>query len=152
MAPQIYYIINSDNVISEIIDGEAMIINLDNGFYFSMEQVGTHIWEAIEQGASFDQIAAGVKRRYYGDPQTIDIGVRQLIDQLLAEGLITPVNQPPAETDHEQAVPNQSEVPANMEYIEPSLNKYTDMEDLLLLDPVHQVDDTGWPDKKPGAE
>jgi hypothetical protein len=152
MAPHIYYIINSDNVISEIIDGEAMIINLDNGFYFSMEQVGTLIWEAIEQGCSFDQIAAGVKRRYIGDPQTIEIGVRQLIDQLLAEGLITSVNQPPAETDHAQVVLSQNEVSDKMEYIEPSLNKYTDMEDLLLLDPVHQVDDTGWPDKKPGAE
>ena len=27
----------------------------------------------------------------------------------------------------------------------PKLSKYTDMEQLLLLDPVHDVDETGWP-------
>jgi hypothetical protein len=27
----------------------------------------------------------------------------------------------------------------------PVLNKYTDMQDLLLLDPIHEVDERGWP-------
>jgi hypothetical protein len=29
------------------------------------------------------------------------------------------------------------------------LHKYTDMEELLLLDPIHDVDETGWPNKSP---
>jgi hypothetical protein len=28
------------------------------------------------------------------------------------------------------------------------LNKYTDMQDLLLLDPIHEVDAAGWPSTK----
>ena len=28
---------------------------------------------------------------------------------------------------------------------EPKLEKYSDMEDLLLLDPIHDVEDEGWP-------
>ena len=35
------------------------------------------------------------------------------------------------------------------DFQEPALQKYTDMEDLLLLDPIHEVDDTGWPNPKP---
>jgi hypothetical protein len=27
----------------------------------------------------------------------------------------------------------------------PVLQKYTDMQDLLLLDPIHDTDETGWP-------
>jgi hypothetical protein len=33
----------------------------------------------------------------------------------------------------------------------PLLEKYTDMQDLVLLDPVHEVDSTGWPAPKPDA-
>ena len=28
---------------------------------------------------------------------------------------------------------------------EPRLDKYTDMQELLLLDPIHEVDERGWP-------
>jgi len=27
----------------------------------------------------------------------------------------------------------------------PKLQKFTDMQDLLLLDPIHEVDEAGWP-------
>jgi hypothetical protein len=30
----------------------------------------------------------------------------------------------------------------------PLLRKYTDMRDLLLLDPIHDVDEQGWPVRK----
>jgi hypothetical protein len=30
-------------------------------------------------------------------------------------------------------------------WAEPVLDKYTDMQELLLLDPIHEVDDAGWP-------
>jgi hypothetical protein len=32
-------------------------------------------------------------------------------------------------------------------FVEPALNKYTDMQELLLLDPVHEVSEAGWPSK-----
>ena len=34
---------------------------------------------------------------------------------------------------------------------EPVLEKYTDMQELLLLDPIHDVEEAGWPKAKPGA-
>ena len=35
----------------------------------------------------------------------------------------------------------------------PVLNKYSDMQDLLLLDPIHDVDEeAGWPTNKPNLE
>ncbi len=33
------------------------------------------------------------------------------------------------------------------------MNKYTDMQDLLLLDPIHEVDETkGWPTRDPKSQ
>ncbi len=30
-------------------------------------------------------------------------------------------------------------------YTVPALTRYDDLDDLLLLDPIHEVDDAGWP-------
>ena len=30
----------------------------------------------------------------------------------------------------------------------PTLSKYKDMQDMLLLDPVHDVEEAGWPEPK----
>ena len=30
-------------------------------------------------------------------------------------------------------------------FVAPQLHKYTDMQELLLLDPIHDVDQEGWP-------
>jgi hypothetical protein len=34
----------------------------------------------------------------------------------------------------------------------PTLTRFTDMQDLLVLDPVHEVDDRGWPHLPSAAE
>ena len=31
------------------------------------------------------------------------------------------------------------------EYQAPSLEKYSDLQDLLLIDPIHEADESGWP-------
>jgi hypothetical protein len=36
-------------------------------------------------------------------------------------------------------------------FVAPVLHKHTDMQDLLLLDPIHEVDETGWPSVKKDA-
>ena len=35
------------------------------------------------------------------------------------------------------------------DYEPPQLMKYTDMQELILLDPIHDVDEKGWPHTKP---
>jgi hypothetical protein len=37
------------------------------------------------------------------------------------------------------------------EFHAPVLQVYSDMQDLLLLDPIHEVDATGWPMPAPAA-
>ena len=37
-------------------------------------------------------------------------------------------------------------------FVPPTLEKYTDMQDLVLLDPVHEVDERGWPHAQAAAQ
>jgi hypothetical protein len=137
---------NSPNVIYEVIDGEVVLVNLENGSYYSIDSIGVTIWEAIEQSLSVDQIISRLANQYVGEPTDIERGVKEWLSQLAKEDLIIPdtanptgVQQPVVATSSRNGIPFEN----------PVLHKYTDMEDLLLLDPIHDVDDTGWPNTNP---
>jgi hypothetical protein len=134
------------NVTHETIDGETVILNLDTGSYYSIDNSGAMIWGLIDAGASIKQIVDIVSLSCTGNFQEIESGIIALAEKLEQEGLIVPndemeasiINMPDTSTG--QSVNRQC-----FEF--PNLRKYTDMEDLLLLDPIHDVDDTGWPNK-----
>jgi len=138
--------VNIPTVTHEIIDGEAVIINLENGNYYSLSDVGSFIWGLFETGSSANEIRNQVLQTYQGDATDIDRSVRELLTQLQQENLIVPVNG--TASDHTQPAPanNNDE---KQSFNPPMLHKYSDMQELLLLDPIHDVDDAGWPKPVP---
>jgi hypothetical protein len=142
--------VNTPTVTHETIDGEAVIINLDSGNYYSLVEVGSFIWGLVEKGASASDVQNVVLQTYQGNTQDIDRGVTELLAQLQQENLIVPVEGTGEAFDLTQAVPssNGHEKPA---FTTPMLHTYSDMQELLLLDPIHDVDDAGWPKPVPDA-
>jgi len=142
--------VNTPTVTHETIDGEAVIINLDSGNYYSLVEVGSFIWDLVGAGASADEVRNLILQKYQGSATDIDRGVQELLAQLQLEHLIVPVDG--AEPlDLAQLNP---ELPSNtvqdkLPFNPPSLHKYSDMQELLLLDPIHDVDDAGWPKPNP---
>jgi len=58
------YAINKDKLSYRIIDDEAVVLDLDNGHYFSLNKVGTKIWEAINKQKSLKEILKLLKEEY----------------------------------------------------------------------------------------
>src|SRR5689334_4223262 len=139
--------VNTPTVTHETIDGEAVIINLDSGNYYSLVEAGSFIWAVVERGASADDVQQLVQQTYHGDAGEIDRGVQELLAQLQQENLIVPVEGAP-DDEHIEVLPsnNGHEKPL---FNAPSLNKFSDMQELLLLDPIHDVDEAGWPKPVP---
>ena len=141
------YQVNSPNVIHEIIDGEAVLVNMENGSYYSIDSVGAVVWDYIEKGLSSSQIVEAISAQYAGEQADITIGIEQLFDDLQTEQLIV-VGESAVSNNH--TVINRANPAASKpKFVAPILNKYTDMEDLLLLDPIHDVDESGWPNTNP---
>jgi hypothetical protein len=138
------YRINAPQVTHQTIEDEAIILNLENGAYYSTEGTGVVIWEGAVQGATADEIIAYLKQQYNGDIAAMATATARFLAELQQEELIVP------------AAPDGVSVPAFPQpplealaaFESPVLNKYTDMQDLLLLDPIHEVDEQGWPIKK----
>jgi hypothetical protein len=132
--------VNSPKVNHQNIDGEVVVINLENGCYYSFLEVSAAIWDSLASGTDRVAILEQVSAAY---PEVQDAAERAdaFIDELLAEQLM--VDAVP-----DRAVPP-GELPAR--YTVPQVEKFTDMQELLMLDPIHEVDTIGWPHKPSGS-
>lgn len=116
------YLVNTQKAVSETIDGETIIIHLETGSYYSLNPSGTALWNAILGGRL---VPAG--------NEAIDAFMERLVNEEL-------VIQEPSVTDG--AVEDASSFP------NPEIEKYEDMQEMLLADPIHDVDTAGWPKLK----
>jgi hypothetical protein len=142
MEPQRRFRVNQPQVIRESFESEVVIINLDTGNYYSLEKTGALIWDWIEQGATLDGIVAQLAERGTVPAAEMAAALKQFVSELERERLIMP--------DGEAA--GQAPMPAGAApFAPPILNRYEDMQQLLLLDPIHDVDANGWPNRVPGT-
>lgn len=146
-----YYIVNAPSVIGEVLDGEAIIVNLDSGAYYSLRNTGGAIWNLLEKGATLSQVIDQMVRQYHGPVEAIEASVHALAYELQAEKLIVPAPQPaPQPAVSPPATPAPNGNGDRQPFQPPILEKFTDMADLLLLDPIHEVDEAaGWPQPAP---
>jgi hypothetical protein len=140
------YRINSPHVVHEVFDdGEAAIINLKSGAYYSLDPVGASIWALIEKRCSQGEIVERLTERYDGSLVKMIDDVNALIAGLQAEDLIAPATDagPSSQAGAAEAAPA-----AKAPYSAPVFERFEDMKELLLLDPIHEVGDPGWPHAK----
>ncbi len=141
--------INKPTIIYEDFDGEVVIINLDTGSYYSLEQAGAAVWNLLEETATDDALVREIVHRYAGNPDEIQTAVSGFLAELVRESLIVSAND--TKGDKFEVLAENAHQPNAPKPILDGLivHKYTDMEELLLLDPIHQVDEMGWPSAKP---
>lgn len=116
-------------VASKVVDGEAIIINLSTGMYYSMENVSGLVWSMIVAGSSVARIADVISNRYSIPLAQAEEDVRALVEELLAEGLIV-VGESESKSS---SVPAMDQVGGR--YEPPRLVKYDDMAEMFALDP-----------------
>jgi len=128
-------------VAARVIDGEAIIMDVRSGVYYSMQGTGSFVWEQIDGGATVQGIAQALARRYDVSPERALQDVTSLVEQLLQEGVARyDDNVRVVET---VAAPHSADV--RLPYQPPGLQVYRDMGDLLALDPpAPSVLDLAW--------
>jgi hypothetical protein len=136
------YRVNSPQVISETVGGETIIVNLASGHYFSLQGTAVEVWQGIERGESAESVVLELEQRYEAADGEIAAAVRKLLDDFVAaELLVAEANG----TGNGVAVAPPQDVGERAPFVAPSFTTFTDMQDIILLDPVHEVDTRGWP-------
>jgi hypothetical protein len=142
--------VDRHRVVHETIDGEAILIHMKTGFYYSLEGVGSEIWGAVVAGYAPNEIEELLRIRYQAPPGAIETAVSRLIEELVNEGLVDQVDEP-APNGGPPTVRMSTEnatTAATGRFEAPVLHRYTDMADFMLVDPIHEVEETGWPNRK----
>jgi hypothetical protein len=108
-----------------------------------MRATALTIWNLLEHGASTQTLARRMTSLYHGDQQAIGQAVSEFLEQLRTHNLIAETSAARADAGPEPAGDQREP------WEPPVLSVYEDMKDLLLLDPIHDVDEQGWPARKP---
>lgn len=129
-------------VIHQEFEGEVVVIDLETGNYFSLPGAGGDLWRRLTTGrASLEDLAAILMARYEVASETVVTDIRVFLAELEREGLVAEGAGP-----DDIVVTVEQSVTARMRYVAPTVDTFRELQDLFLLDPVHEVDPAvGWP-------
>ena len=120
-------------VIADLIDGEAVAIDLTSGHYHRLQGAAADVWASLLDGASVEEIGGAAT----APPEEGSLAV--FVQHLREKGLIRERTAAPSG-------PARTWTPGPL-----VLETFDDLEDILGIDPIHEVDpDRGWPNL-PGA-
>jgi hypothetical protein len=72
----------------KVLEGEAVLLNLETGAYFGLNKVGTHIWQLYSEGKSQEEVVAGVVKRFEVDLERARADVEAFTARLAERGLL----------------------------------------------------------------
>ena len=81
-------VIPSTSVICQELDGEMVILDLQQEQYFGLNDVGTRMWQLMSEGQSTDEIVILLLKEFDTDEQTLRRDLRGLIQQLTDAKLV----------------------------------------------------------------
>lgn len=128
------FAIRPQSIIYDVIDSEAVVMDLEAGVYFSFNITATKIWSEITSGNLTD-----TELYEYAAPQN-----RVFVDFLLEQNLI--FREPASQSGNAE----KKDPVGELEIAQ--WQTFSDMKELLLLDPVHDIalNEQGWPENRKG--
>ena len=126
-----------DHVLAEELDGEVLAIDERTGVYYSMGGSAASIWSALTTGVSVETLFPELS-----SPVGADLSA--FITQLCEVELLAAV--PEAEGEELSAEMSLAMSQLAGDWKAPVLGVHDEMQEILLFDPIHQVDyEQGWP-------
>jgi len=128
----------NENLIYEKMEGEVIALDMQSGTYYSMQKMAGFVWSLLENEHTVKDIIAFINQNYIVDDQLMAIEVKGFVESLIAANLIKEQVASNKDTKEKVSITNKG-------YNKPLLETYTDVQDLLTIDPIHDVDEMGWP-------
>jgi hypothetical protein len=131
-----------NNILSDVFGEEVVLVNLDSGMYYSLRGSATQIWIRLFNQYSLIEILADLIQIYQVTENQLITDINLFVTQLLELKIIKTV------TDAERKKIDFISKDVLIDYSTPVVEIFSDMQEILLLDPVHDVDKSGWPISK----
>jgi hypothetical protein len=137
-------ITNISQISAETFDSEIVVIHFLQGTYFSVRGAGMALWNWLEQGADEATLGELLTERYGLGPDQSRTEVERFLARLKQHDLIVESPSSPAARGRYRMDVG----PAG--YEESVVEVFDDLQELIAIDPVHEVDPMqGWPHRPP---
>jgi hypothetical protein len=80
-------VVAADHSISSHLDSEAVILDLDQGIYFGLNEVGARVWELIQEPRSLAEIRDVLREEYEVEAEECERDLQRIVAELAARGL-----------------------------------------------------------------
>lgn len=77
-----------EEVLFQEVSGESVLLDLASESYFGLDPVGTRIWALLNEDKSVGQVLDALLKDYEVDRGTLEADLEELLDKMLAAGLI----------------------------------------------------------------
>jgi hypothetical protein len=124
-----FFRVNEPAAAMQVMDGEADLIHFESGKYYAANRTGSYLLDMLSRGHNLEELCEHL-------PPAARSDVYKFVDLLATEGLLHATTVPPSLDLSSEPWPDDSA---------PALETHTDLEDLLKLDPIHDVQADGWP-------
>jgi len=125
MSDIVSIVLNHGSIVADVVEGEAVIINVATGIYYSTDGIGGWIWESLAAGAPLAAIETTLAAMPEATGADVAADLDRFVDEMIGESLVIPG---PATSDAPLVAPA-------IAYAAPTLSVYRDMTDLMALDP-----------------
>lgn len=75
-------------VLAAEVDGETVMMSIEAGRYYGLDDIGTVIWKRINPPCSFSDLVEGLAADYEADRATIASDVRALLERMAQEHVV----------------------------------------------------------------
>ncbi|MBI4703907.1 MAG: PqqD family protein [Deltaproteobacteria bacterium] len=76
------------DVLSRILDGEAVLLDLRDGAYYGLNEPGSRIWELLATGMTVGELRARMLAEFDVDEATLRRDLEELLGELTRRGLV----------------------------------------------------------------
>jgi hypothetical protein len=134
-------LLNIENISQERLDGEVIVISFNSGKYFSTSGAGADIFYLIQNQVP-QELWFKLLSDAYGSFSETESGIETFLEDLKSEGIIveTQINLSSKCTFPDDCSRNG--------WVSPRMIAFNDLQDLLLIDPIHDSSIEGWPQTK----
>ena len=77
-----------EDVVFRELDGEAVVLNLDSGIYFGLDEVGTRIWQLVDEHRSLRRAWEALQTEFDAPSSQLEADLIAFVDHLRAKGLV----------------------------------------------------------------
>ncbi len=78
----------SSEVLTQEVGGETVILDLKSEGYFGLDEIGTRIWQLIQEQKNLQSVTETMLNEYDVEPDQLKTDINNLLNELIKSGLV----------------------------------------------------------------